>query len=83
MIAAKQAWLDKIVGHLKEEKEEELEGEVLGDSNTGSLLFPPPFFFLILLINSMFISGCTASFLLHNFPLQMNPKREIEKKEGQ
>ena len=39
MIAAKQAHLDEIVGQLKEEKEEEPEGEVLGDSDTGSLLY--------------------------------------------
>ena len=39
MIATKRACLDKIVGQLKEEKEEELEGEVLGDSDTGSLLY--------------------------------------------
>ena len=42
LIAAKQAQLDEIVGHLKE-KEEEPEGEVLGESNTGSLLLPPFF----------------------------------------
>ena len=36
MIAAKRMHLDEIVGHLKEE---ELEGEVLGDSDTGSLLY--------------------------------------------
>ena len=39
MIAAKQARLDEIVGYLKEEKEEEPEGEVLGDKDTGSLLY--------------------------------------------
>ena len=43
---AKRARLDEIVGHLKEEKEEEPEGEVLGESNTGSLLLPPLFFTL-------------------------------------
>ena len=37
---AKRAKLDEIVGHLKE-KEEEPEGEVLGESDTGSLLLPP------------------------------------------
>ena len=47
MIAAKWEWLDEIVGHLKEEKEEEPEGEVLGNSDTGSLLFPPLVFFFI------------------------------------
>ena len=39
MIAAKRAHLDEIVGQLKGEKEEEPEGEVLGDSDTGSLLY--------------------------------------------
>ena len=38
-MAAKWAHLDVIVGQLKEEKEEELEGEVLGDSDTDSLLY--------------------------------------------
>ena len=85
MIAAKWVQLDEIIGHLKEEKEEEPEGEVLGNSDTGSLLFPPLLFFfiLILLMNSIFISGCTASFIFRNFPLQMTPKREMGKKEGQ
>ena len=41
LIAAKQACLDRIVGQLKE-KEEEPEGEVLGDSDTGSLAYPLP-----------------------------------------
>ena len=31
--------LDEIVGQLKVEKEEEPEGEVLGDKDTGSLLY--------------------------------------------
>ena len=43
MIAAKRARLDEIVGHLKEEKEEEPEGEELGDSDTGNVLLS--FFF--------------------------------------
>ena len=43
LVATKWVWLDEIVGHLKEEKEEEPEGEVLGESNTGSLLLPPLF----------------------------------------
>ena len=38
MIAAKRARLDEIVGHLKEEKEEEPEGEELGESDTGKVL---------------------------------------------
>ena len=41
LVTAKRARLDEIIGNLKEEKEEEPEGEVLGDSDTGSLLFPP------------------------------------------
>ena len=40
---AKRARLDEIIGMLRE-KEEEPEGEVLGDSDTGSLLFPPLFY---------------------------------------
>ena len=43
MIAAKRARLDEIVGCLTEEKEEELEGEELGESDTGNVLLP--FFF--------------------------------------
>ena len=49
LIAAKRAWLDEIVGHLKEE---EPGGEVLGESNTGSLLLPPLLFFHFDLISS-------------------------------
>ena len=41
LIAAKWVHLDEIVGHLKEEKEEEPEGEELGESNTGYSLLPP------------------------------------------
>ena len=40
MIAAKRARLDEIMGHLKEEKEEEPEGEELGESDTGNILLP-------------------------------------------
>ena len=36
LVAAKRAWLDKIVGVMKEEKEEEPEGEVLGEESTGN-----------------------------------------------
>ena len=39
LIAAKWVHLDEIVGQLKEEKEEEPEGKVLGDSDTGSLFY--------------------------------------------
>ena len=38
---AKRARLDEIVGHLKEEKEEEPEGEELGESDTGTYYFLP------------------------------------------
>ena len=44
---AKRARLDEIIGMLRE-KEEEPEGEVLGNSDTGSLLFPLLFFFFFL-----------------------------------
>ena len=64
--------LDEIIGNLKKEKEEEPEGELLGDSDTGSLLFPPLFTFL--LIRLIFVSVCTAS-IFYNFPLQMNLKK--------
>ena len=45
LVATKWARLDEIIGNLKEEKEEEPEGEVLGNSDTGSLLFPPLFYY--------------------------------------
>ena len=45
LLTTKRAHLDQIVGQLKE-KEEEPEGEVLGDSDTGSLAYL--FFFLLL-----------------------------------
>ena len=47
---AKRARLDEIVGHLKEEKEEEPEGEELGESDTGNVLLP--LFFINLPIRS-------------------------------
>ena len=43
MIVAKWVWLDEIMGHLKEEKEEEPEGEVLG---TGTAYYFLLFFFI-------------------------------------
>ena len=49
MIAAKRARLDEIVGQLKEEKEEELEGEVLGNSDRGSLLYSSLLFINLLI----------------------------------
>ena len=45
---AKRARLDEIVGHLKEEKEEEPEGEELGESDTGNVLLS--FYFIIIVI---------------------------------
>ena len=45
-MATKWVQLDEIVGHLKEEKEEEPEGEELGDSDTVAYYFLP--FFLAL-----------------------------------
>ena len=36
LVTAKRAWLDEIVGAMKEEKEEEPEGEVLGEESTGN-----------------------------------------------
>ena len=65
------------MGMLREE--EEAEGEVLGESDTCSLLFPSSLFLLILLIKSIFVSVCPASFLFHNFPLQMNPTKRMGK----
>ena len=52
---AKRARLDEIIGTLREK-------EVLGNSDTGSLLFPPLFFFINLLVKLIFVSVCTASF---------------------
>ena len=59
---AKRARLDEIVGHLKEEKEEEPEGEVLGESDTGSLLLPPLFINLLIKFH-FFVPIYTSSFL--------------------
>ena len=36
LVTAKRAQLDEIVGPMMEEKEEEPEGEVLGDESTGN-----------------------------------------------
>ena len=36
LVTAKRAQLDEIVGAMREDKEEELEGEVLGDDSTGN-----------------------------------------------
>ena len=60
------------MGHLKEEKEEEPEGEVLGESDTGSLLFPPFFFFCTLTLQ---IHLCTC---LHFLSSQLAPSDDSE-----
>ena len=36
LVTAKRAQLDEIVGPMREEKEEEPKGEVLGDESTGN-----------------------------------------------
>ena len=74
MVAAKRAWLDEIIGTIRE-KGEEPEGKVLGESSTGSLLFPP--LFITLWNKFMFVLVYTA--LLYNFPLQMNPKKKMKR----
>ena len=74
MIAAEQAQLDEIVGHLKEEKEEEPEGEELGESDTGSSLLPP--LFINLLIKFHF---CTC---LHFLSLFHDPSSSDDSEEG-
>ena len=66
MIAAKRAQLDEIVGHLKEEKEEEPEGEELEESDTGSSLLPP--LFINLLIKFHFCTCLRFLSLFHDFP---------------
>ena len=79
---AKRARLDEIVGHLKEEKEEEPEGEVLGESNTGSLLLPPLCFHFNLTSSSLYLFTLPLLFFI-TFPFQMTPRREMEKREDQ
>ena len=68
--------LDKIVGQLKEEKEEELEGEVLGDSDTGSLLYSS-----LLPINLLIQFILVFVYIAFSFfvPLQMIQKKRREK----
>ena len=70
LVMAKRARLDKIVGTLRE-KEEEPEGKVLGESSTGSLLFPPLFSTLL----NKFILYLFVLPFFYNFPLQMNLKK--------
>ena len=77
MIATKRARLDEIVGQLKEEKEEELEGEVLGDSDTGSLLYSS-----LLPINLLIQFILVFVYIVFSFfsvPLQMIQKKRWEK----
>ena len=76
MIAAKQARLDEIVGHLKEEKEEELEGKVLGESDTGSLLLPSLCFHFNLTSSSLYLF--ILPFFFHNFSPSDDSKEENE-----
>ena len=78
MIAAKRVHLDEIVGQLKEEKEEEPEGEVLGDSDTGSLLY-----FSLLLINFTDSKPYWYSFILPSSPFFLFfPSDDSEEEEG-
>ena len=77
MIAAKQVHLDEIVGHLKEEKEEEPEDEVLGESNTGSLLLPPLCFHFNLTSSSLYLFILPLLFLFfYNFSPSDDSKEE-------
>ena len=76
-MATKRVHLDEIVGQLKEEKDEELEGEVLGDSDTGSLLYSS-----LLPINFTdpnHIGICLYCLLFFFVPLQMIQKKRREK----
>ena len=67
LVAAKWARLDEIIGNLKEEKEEELEGEVLGVSDTGSLLFPPLFYYFTDQIHMCICLYCLFFFITFPF----------------
>ena len=71
---AKGARLDEIVGHLKEEKEEEPEGEQLGQSDTGNILLP-----LFFINFSDQISLFCASFILPPFSLNLSFLDDYEK----
>ena len=74
MIAAKRARLDEIVGHLKEEKEEEPEGEELGESDTGNVLLS--FFFIVIVLITLHYS-CTFVLLS---PLFLDDSNEEERR---
>ena len=74
---AKRAHLDKIVGQLKEEKEEEPEGEVLGDSDTGSLLYSS--LLPINLLIQFILVFVYIAFSFFFIPLQLIQKKRREK----
>ena len=74
MIAAKRARLDEIVGYLREEKEEEPEGEELGESDTGNILLS--FFFIIVIVLITLHYPCT--FILS--PLFLDDSDEEERR---
>ena len=78
MVAAKRARLDKIVGTLRE-KEEEPEGKVLGDSSTGSLLFPLLFFLLLLYRTNSYLYLFVLPFFI-TFPLDESEEEDEKAK---
>ena len=45
LVTVKKARLDKIIGTIREEKEEKPEGEVLGDDSTGNSICPLFFYY--------------------------------------
>ena len=77
MIAAKRARLDEIVGQLKEEKEEEPEGEVLGDSDTGSLSCSS-----LLPINLLIQFILVFVYIAFSFLFFCSPSDDSEEEEG-
>ena len=66
----------RLWGTLKEEKEEEPEGEVLGESDTGSLLLPSLCFHFNL--TSSFLYLFTLPLFFHNFSLLDDSKEGNE-----
>ena len=60
LVAAKKARLNEIIGTIREEKEEEPEGEVLGDDSTGNSICP--LFSITLLSKFTLASVCTVFF---------------------
>ena len=69
--------MDEIIGHLKEEKEEELEGKELGESNTGYLLLPPLCFYFNLTSSSLYL------FTLPPFSHNFSPSDDSEEENGE